>query len=158
MKIMSPWVGCRSLHKHVSLKMICMRYYDDLWITKPQKKKAKIVRGGDFEYICPTWHVDLLLSCRKIHRNLYNVENHSRNSCWATITWISIYHGFFLTLQSDQLLFTDMTNVCCQSLILFIHKPLYIQVKLRPEENWIEGAFFFYIGIKHWKTFAYLDN
>ena len=84
---------------HVSLEMICMRYYGVLWITKPQKKEAKIVRGGDFEYICPTWHVDLFLSCRKIHRNLYIVGNHYRNACWATISWTSLNQGFPLTLK-----------------------------------------------------------
>lgn len=75
---------------HVYLEMICMRYYGVLWITKPQKKEAKIVRGGDFKYICPTWHVDLFLSCRKIHRNLYLVGNHSRNSCCSAISWDSL--------------------------------------------------------------------
>lgn len=110
MKIMSSWVGRRSLCK-LSLEMICMKYYSDLWLTKPQKKEAKVFRGGGFECICTTWHVDLLLSCRKIHINLYIVENHSKTCCWATINQSSDYQGFPLipvylfSRQSPWLLF-----------------------------------------------------
>lgn len=76
-----------------------------------KKKEAKVFRGGGFECICTTWHVDLLLSCRKIHINLYIVENHSKTCCWATINQSSDYQGFPLipvylfSRQSPWLLF-----------------------------------------------------
>lgn len=98
MKIMSPWVGCRSLRKPcVSRNDL----YEVLWCFLDYKtaKEGGQNRGGDFEYICPTWHVDLFHSCRKIHRNLYIVGNCYRNSCWATISWTSLNCGFTLTLQ-----------------------------------------------------------
>lgn len=98
MKIMSPWVGCRSLRKP------CVSWndlYEVLWCFLDYKtaKEGGQNRGGDFEYICPTWHVDLFHSCREIHRNLYIVGNCYRNSCWATISWMSLNCGFTLTLQ-----------------------------------------------------------
>lgn len=176
---------------HVSLEMICMSYYGVLWITKPLKKETKIVRGGDSEFICPRWHVDLFLSCRRIHRNLYIGGNHCRSSCWTTISRTNLNQGFpptpkgWLTRQSPQLSPSQVWsprlsirlylwarfclcsseiavqapllswhNKCVLSTIdIFILKPLYMQLALEPEKNWIK-CFIMCIcaGVKHWKV------
>lgn len=171
-----------------------MSYYGVLWITKPLKKETKIVRGGDSEFIGPSWHVDLFLSCRRIHRNLYIGGNHCTSSCWTTISRTCLNQGFpptlegWLTRQSplstqsfssfisqaeyqvvpvSQVLSVLQWNCSPSSIAfhwhnkcllstmdIFIPKPLYVQLTLEPEKNWIK-CFIMCIcaGVKHWRVF-----